>query len=46
MFCNYLENHDLPRIAERLIPRQEIDFYSKSMAGSINFFMPGIVFLY
>lgn len=46
MLCNYLENHDLPRIVERFIPEEEIDFYSKSMTGSINFFMPGIVFLY
>ncbi|MDE5696914.1 MAG: alpha-glucosidase [Lachnospiraceae bacterium] len=46
MLCNYLENHDLPRIVERLIPAKEIDFYSRSMVGGINFFLPGIVFLY
>lgn len=46
MLCNYLENHDLSRVVERFIPEKEIDFYSKSMVGCINFFMPGIVFLY
>lgn len=46
MLCNYLENHDLSRAAERFIPKEDIDFYSKSMVGGINFFMPGIVFLY
>lgn len=46
MLCNYLENHDLSRVVERFIPAKEIDFYSKSMVGGINFFMPGIVFLY
>ncbi|MBD5515084.1 MAG: alpha-glucosidase [Lachnospiraceae bacterium] len=46
ILCNYLENHDLSRIVERFIPTKEIDFYSKSMVGGINFFMPGIVFLY
>ncbi|MDE7266744.1 MAG: alpha-glucosidase, partial [Lachnospiraceae bacterium] len=46
MLCNYLENHDLSRAVERFIPKEDIDFYSSSMVGGINFFMPGIVFLY
>lgn len=46
LLCNYLENHDLSRVVERFIPAGQIDFYSKSMVGGINFFMPGIVFLY
>ncbi len=46
LLCNYLENHDLSRAVERFIPTEEIDFYSKSMVSGINFFMPGIVFLY
>lgn len=46
IFCNYLDNHDTSRVVERFIPNNEIDFYSKSMVGGINFFMPGIVFLY
>lgn len=46
LLCNYLENHDLSRAVERFIPENEIDFYSSSLVGSINFFLPGIVFLY
>ncbi len=46
LLCNYLENHDLSRTVERFIPESEIDFYSSSLVGGINFFLPGIVFLY
>lgn len=46
LLCNYLENHDLSRTVERFIPENEIDFYSSSLVAGINFFLPGIVFLY
>lgn len=46
MLCHYLDNHDSSRAVQRFIPENEIDFYSKSMVGGINFFLPGIVFLY
>lgn len=46
LLCNYMENHDLSRAVERFIPENEIDFYSSSLVGGINFFLPGIVFLY
>ena len=44
--CNFLDNHDTSRSAERFIPREDIGYYSMSALGSVNFFFPGIVFLY
>lgn len=44
--CNFLDNHDTSRSAERFIPRDNIGYHSMSTLGSINFFFPGIVFLY
>ena len=44
--CNFLDNHDTSRSAERFIPREDIGYHSMSALGSVNFFFPGIVFLY
>lgn len=44
--CNFIENHDLPRAIDRLIPQKDINYYSKSMLGAVNFYLKGIPFLY
>lgn len=43
---NFIENHDLPRSANRFIPESEISFYSESMLATIYFFLRGITFIY
>lgn len=44
--CNFLENHDLPRAADRFIPEQYIGYYSQTLLPAVNFFLKGIPFLY
>lgn len=46
LLCNFLENHDLSRACQRFIPEEHLGFHSMSMLGCVNFFFPGIVFLY
>ncbi|MGT2950998.1 glucohydrolase [Streptococcus cuniculi] len=45
-FTNFIENHDLPRSPERLIPKEEIHFYSKSLLAVHYFFLRGIPVVY
>ncbi len=40
------ENHDLCRNYERFIPKEDHNFYSKTLTGTFNFFMRGIPFIY
>ncbi len=44
--CNVMENHDTPRVVERFYPPEQVNDYSKSMLGAMNFFLGGIPFLY
>ncbi len=44
--ANVMENHDVCRSIERLVPKEYQNFYSKTLVGTINFFMRGIPFLY
>lgn len=44
--CNFIENHDLPRAADRFIPEKYIDYHSLTLLGAVNFFLKGIPFIY
>lgn len=46
LLCNFLDNHDTSRACQRFIPQEYLGFHSMSMLGCVNFFFPGIVFLY
>ena len=46
ILCNFLDNHDTSRSAERFIPRKCLGYHSMSALACVNFFFPGIVFLY
>ena len=46
MLCNFLENHDKPRIIDRFLMPEDQNRYSEKMLPVTNFFLPGIVFLY
>jgi len=43
---NFIENHDMPRSADRLIPQEDISFYSETMLATMYFFLRGIPFIY
>lgn len=45
-FTNYLENHDMPRATNRLIPAEYIGFHSQSLMGIAYFFLRGIPVIY
>ncbi|BCA86207.1 glycosyl hydrolase [Enterococcus saigonensis] len=45
-FTNFLENHDLPRMPDRLIPKAEINFNSISAWNMSYFFLRGIPVIY
>lgn len=45
-FCNYLENHDMIRIPDRYLPKEDQNFYSLSMLPVLYFFLSGVPMLY
>ncbi|MEY8494687.1 alpha-glucosidase [Lachnospiraceae bacterium 29-91] len=46
LLCTILENHDKPRVPDRLIPQECISFYSESLLAVTYLFLQGIPFLY
>lgn len=45
-FCNYQENHDMIRIPDRFLAKQDQNFYSLSMLPVLYFFLAGVPMLY
>ncbi len=45
-FCNYQENHDMIRIPDRFLKKEDQNFYSLSMLPVLYFYLPGIPMLY
>lgn len=46
LLCNYNENHDTARSCNRFIPKEDINYFSKSMLAVMNNFLKGIIFIY
>ncbi len=42
----YLENHDQNRSVNKYLPKEDIHYYSKTMLGSLFFFLRGTPFIY
>ncbi|ROR22090.1 oligo-1,6-glucosidase [Mobilisporobacter senegalensis] len=42
----FIENHDQPRALNKFIPKENRNFYSGSMLGTMYFYLRGIPFLY
>lgn len=45
-FCNYQENHDMIRIPDRFLAKEDQNFYSLSMLPVLYFYLAGIPMLY
>lgn len=45
-FCNYQENHDMTRIPDRFLKKEEQNFYSMSMLPVLYFYLAGIPMVY
>lgn len=45
-FCNYQENHDMIRIPDRFLQKEDQNFYSLSMLPVLYFYLAGVPMLY